>query len=115
MWLIFHHNMTIKVKGAIVKQQFAVVRNAKKLNAFNLLAELEKLNNFEDEMKMENPDEIAENVKKKLNIVIDKLAPFKRIQVKKKTNISAKTKELFEKAKVAKNIQLKPKMLEMQD
>ena len=61
---------------------------------------------------MENPDEIAQNVKKKLNIVIDKLAPFKRIQVKKKTNISAKTKELFEKTKVAKKHSIETKDVE---
>ena len=92
--------LILKIKGAIVKKQFAVVRSFKRLNASNILYELEKIGNFDDEMESNDPEIIADGVKAKLNQVIEKLAPRKRIQLKKENDIESKdAKDAFEKAR----------------
>ena len=103
--------LTIKIKGAIVKSQFAIVRSYKELNAANIMMELGKLDNFEDALKSSDPNEIAEIVKTKLNKVVEKLAPSKRVQIKKKDQIKGKkARDAFAKAR-----ELKKKSIESND
>ena len=97
--------LTLNIKGAVIKRQFAVVRSYKELNAKNILAELERLGNFDQELEYDNPDDIADGVKMKLNKVIEKLAPGKRIQIKKRDEIgSKKAREAFDKARKLKKL-----------
>ena len=48
-----------------------------------MLEELSKENYFEEEMSMTDVNKMTDSVKSKLNKVISKLAPAKRIQIKR--------------------------------
>ena len=106
----------MNINKAVIKQQFAIVRNQRALNAHSLLEELKAVNYFTEESKLEDVTEITNAVKSKLNSIVTKLAPFKRIQLKTKTLKikSKKAKDLLEKAKIAKTIAIKNKDPELQ-
>ena len=97
--------MNINVSNIIYKQQFRVVRNWRLLNSSNLLEELEKVGGLEEEFKIEDLEDITEAVKKKLNDVITRIAPFKRIQIKRdvKQIKDRKAGSLFEESSKAKS------------
>merc|ERR1711954_121816 len=103
----------MRIKGAVVKSQFCVARSFKELNAKRILEELAKLNDFEDEMKSDDPDRIAEGVKDKLNTVVNKLAPSKLVQKRKKDDVASKNAKIaYEKAKNLKKIAQETKDIE---
>ena len=93
--------MTVKIDNIVKKPQFMVVRNTKLLNASNILEELKKMNNFTDEEKSDDVDVVAEGILKKLNVIAKKLAPTKRVQIKKHAEKihSQEARNLFDEAK----------------
>ena len=64
---------------AIIKPQFRIVRDVRKLNAVNLLEKLEAEDNFEEELKISDVDEMTAAIKSKLNRIINSIEPFKRV------------------------------------
>ena len=65
--------------------------------------------NFTDEMNMTDLDMFTEAVLTKLNSVIDKIAPTRRIQIKRRTNDfkDKKAKEIYKEAKTSKSRAIK--------
>ena len=59
------------------------MRDTRRLNSFNISKKLEELDFFDPEMEIVDVNEVTLAVKDKLNLVINSLAPTKRIQLKK--------------------------------
>ena len=62
--------VTMKISDMIVKEQFAVFRDTRRLNAANMLPLLRKFNNFKDKLTMLDPNKITDGLMTKLNKVI---------------------------------------------
>ena len=58
-----------------------IVRNTKNLNSNNLQEKLRESDSFEEELKIIDVDQITKNMKEKLNVAIESLAPTKKIQL----------------------------------
>merc|ERR1711954_78964 len=59
--VIFDYNTT----DALIKDQFRVVRDTRRLNAVTILEKLEEINYFNEELKVEDVNEMTERIKTK--------------------------------------------------
>merc|ERR1711954_212147 len=55
-----------RITERIHKQQFMVIRNTKELNAKNITDFLSRVNNFEDELEMEDVNQITDSILEKM-------------------------------------------------
>ena len=89
------------INDALIKGQFRLVRDSRRLNLHNITMRLRDLDFFNPEMNITDINDMTLAVKDKLNQVINILAPTKRIQLKGELNHKRdeESTKLFEEAR----------------
>ena len=85
----------IKINKLLVNQQFRKVRNRKNLIASILMPLIEDNDNLQGIFRTSDPDVIARTLTDEIDVIIEKVAPSKMVQIKKvdRMKITGETKD----------------------